>query len=56
MAVSVNRYLTLFLLLLAATACYAIGFIAGFWLLIAVGVVFELTFWVKLLFELRRRD
>lgn len=55
MAISANRYLTLFLLFVAASISYAVGFIIGFWLFIAVGVVFELVFWLKLLAGQRRR-
>jgi hypothetical protein len=55
MAISANRYLTLFLLFVAASISYAVGFIIGFWLFIAVGVVFELLFWLELLAGKRRR-
>ena len=55
MAISANRYLTLFLLFVAASTSYAVGFIIGFWLFIAVGVVFELVFWFGLLAGKRRR-
>jgi hypothetical protein len=55
MAISANRYLTLFLLFVAASISYAIGFIIGFWLFIAVGVVLELAFWLELLTGRRRR-
>jgi hypothetical protein len=43
-----NRYLTLLLLLAAAAISYAIGFAAGVWLFLVVGVIFELSFWVGL--------
>ncbi|MGI9263994.1 MAG: hypothetical protein ACR2QU_03630 [Gammaproteobacteria bacterium] len=55
MALTANRYLTLFLLFVTAAACYALGFTIGFWLLIAMGVVFELAFWFQLFFRQRRR-
>lgn len=55
MATSANRYLILFLLFVAAAVSYGIGFMVGFWLLIALGVVFELIFWGKLLVGPRRR-
>lgn len=48
-----NRYLLLFLLLAAAAISYAIGFGAGVWLFLVVGVIFEISFWVRL-FTLRR--
>jgi hypothetical protein len=54
MAISANRYLTLFLLFVAASISYAVGFIIGFWLLIVGGVVFELVFWLELLAGTRR--
>jgi hypothetical protein len=54
MAISANRYLTLLFLLVAAIISYAVGFVGGFWLLIAVGAIFEASFWVRLLFSLRR--
>lgn len=54
MAISANRYLILLLLFVGGVASYAIGFTIGFWLLIAVGAVFELAFWFKL-FTGRRR-
>ncbi len=53
MAISMNRYAILVLLLVAAAASYAVGFIAGFWLLIVVGGAFELAFWMQLI--LRRK-
>ena len=56
MAITANRYLTLFLLFVAASISYAVGFIIGFWLLIAVGVVFELVFWLELFAGNRRRE
>lgn len=54
MAISANRYLILFLLLAAAGVSYAIGFTAGFWLFIAIGVMFELAFWLKLFESFRK--
>jgi hypothetical protein len=50
MAITAKRYLTLFLLLVAASISYALGFIGGFCFFIVVGAIFELSFWVKLLF------
>jgi hypothetical protein len=47
MAISTSRVVTLLLLLVAATACYALGFASGFWLLIAAGAILELVFWFK---------
>jgi len=55
MAITANRYLTLFLLFVAAVISYTVGFTVGFWLLIAVGAVFELAFWFELFFRRRRR-
>jgi len=54
-AISTNRYLILFLLFAAAAVSYGVGFTVGFWFLIAIGAVFELIFWGKLLFDPRRR-
>jgi len=54
MEIAANRCVVLLLLLGAASVSYVVGFIAGFWLLLAVGVIFELAFWVKL-FERKRR-
>ena len=53
MAITEYRYLTVFLLLLAAFISYAVGFAGGFWLFIAVGAIFELSFWVKWLSDHR---
>jgi hypothetical protein len=55
MAITSNRYLTLFLLFAAAAVCYAVGFTVGFWLLIAAGAIFELAFWFELIVRRRRR-
>jgi hypothetical protein len=55
MAITANRYLTLLLLFGVAGISYAVGFIVGFWLFIAVGVIFELAFWFELLTGKRRR-
>ena len=49
MAIMANRYWTLLLLLTGAAASYVAGFMAGFWLLIAVGFVLELFLWRQLL-------
>ena len=43
------RWLVLTLLIVAAIACYSVGFVAGFGFFLFVGVVFELMFWVKLI-------
>jgi len=51
MAFMVNRYPRLLLLFLGALFSYFIGFTVGIWLLIAIGVFFELTFWFELLFR-----
>jgi len=55
MAITANRYLTLLLLFSAAAISYAVGFMVGFGFLIAIGLVFELWFWAKLIFGRRRR-
>ena len=55
MAITANRYLTLFLLFAAAGISYAVGFMIGFWLLIVIGAAFELAFWLKLILRNRRR-
>ena len=54
MAITANRYLTLFLLFAASAISYSVGFIIGFWLFIVVGVIFELVFWVELFTGKRR--
>jgi hypothetical protein len=54
MAITANRYLTLFLLFAAAAISYAVGFTIGFLLLIGIGAAFELAFWLQL-FRRRRR-
>ncbi len=56
MPISNNRYLTLFYLFLAAFACYAVGFVGGFWVFIAIGALLELTFWTRLLIRPGGRD
>ncbi len=56
MAIMANRYRALLLLFVAAAISYAVGFTAGFWLLIAIGAVFELAFWFELFFGGRRRQ
>jgi hypothetical protein len=53
MGITSNRYLTLLCLFGAAGISYAVGFTAGTWVFIALGVIFELTFWVEL-FKRRR--
>lgn len=55
MAITENRYLILFLLFIAAGTSYAVGFLAGVVFFIAVGVVFEIVFWINFFFILRRR-
>ncbi|MDX1561628.1 MAG: hypothetical protein R3305_01805 [Gammaproteobacteria bacterium] len=55
MAIAANHYVTLFLLFGAAAISYIVGFMAGFWLLIVAGGIFELIFWAKLIFGNRRR-
>jgi len=42
------RWLILTLLLAAAVASYLIGFTPGFGWFIALGLLFELGFWIKL--------
>ena len=55
MAIVANRHLMLLALLAGAAVSYSVGFIAGFGLLLAAGVVLELAFWYQL-FKRRRRD
>jgi hypothetical protein len=55
MAISANRVLTLLLFLVAATACYALGFAGGFWLFIAAGAIFDSVFWYKLVRRMKDR-
>lgn len=55
MAITANRHLTLIFLAAAATICYVIGFSVGFWVLIAAGAVFEIVFWIELIFRRRLR-
>ena len=43
-----RRHVVTGLFLLAALACYAVGFAAGVYMFLAVGVVFELVFWGRL--------
>lgn len=43
-----KRHVVTGLFLLAALACYAVSFAAGVVLFLAVGVAFELVFWVRL--------
>ena len=54
MAITANRYLTLILLGSAAAISYIVGFTVGFWVLVAAGAVFEIVFWIELLFRVRR--
>lgn len=54
MALIANRYWILLALFAAATISYGLGFMAGFGLLIAVGVVFEVAFWHQLIKRRRR--
>jgi hypothetical protein len=53
-AIIANRYWTLLALLAAAAVMYSLGFIVGFWLFIAAGVVFDLAFWHRLFKRTRR--
>jgi hypothetical protein len=55
MAITANHYLTLILLFTAAVISYIVGFTVGVWVLIAVGAVFEIVFWIEILFWRRRR-
>jgi hypothetical protein len=55
MTINTIRYPALLLLFLAAIISYAVGFIVGFWLFIAVGAILETVFWIRLLGEIRRR-
>jgi hypothetical protein len=55
MAISANRILTLLAFLVAASACYALGFVGGFWLFIAAGAIFDSVFWYQLVRRMRRR-
>jgi hypothetical protein len=54
MALIANRYWILLALFAAAAVSYSVGFIAGFGLFVAVGVVFELAFWHQLIKRKRR--
>ena len=56
MAIVANRYWTLLLLLTGAVVCYTAGFMGGFWLLVAVGAILELAFWLQLFKRSRRGD
>lgn len=42
-------------LLAGAVLCYSVGFVAGFGVLLAAGVLLELAFWFALLKRRRRR-
>jgi len=55
MAITANRYVTLFVLFIAASISYAVGFLGGVVFFILVGVVFEIVFWINLIFIQRRR-
>lgn len=48
MAIVENRHWILLALLTAAAASYGVGFMVGFGLLVAAGVIFELAFWLEL--------
>lgn len=50
---TIPRWLVLTLLIVAAVACYSVGFTPGMGLFLILGVVFELSFWLKLF---RRTD
>ncbi len=56
MAIAANRYLTLFLLLVAASLSYAIGFLGGVMFFVAIGAIFESIFWFRLIFRRKRRQ
>jgi len=43
-----SRWPVLLTLIVAAFACYSIGFVAGFGFFIFVGIIFEAMFWIKL--------
>jgi hypothetical protein len=47
MAIRVRGFVTL-LFLLAAILCYATGYFAGLFFLVATGAFFEMLFWAKL--------
>lgn len=49
-----NKWLLLGLLALGAIACYAVGFVAGAIVLVAVGGLFELAFWFGLFRHVKR--
>ena len=44
-----QHYTITILILLAALACYSLGFGLGAYVLFAAGAVFELWFWVRLI-------
>ncbi|MCH9693776.1 MAG: hypothetical protein K0U72_04630 [Gammaproteobacteria bacterium] len=54
MAILANRYLVLLLLFAGAAISYFVGLKIGFWLLIAVGAIFELAFWFEFFIRQRR--
>lgn len=53
MAIVANRYWILLALAAAAVVSYGVGSMAGLWLFVAAGVIFELAFWLEL-FKCRR--
>jgi len=53
MAIVATRYWILLALVAGAVVSYGVGYMAGFGLLLAAGVVFELAFWHQL-FKRRR--
>ncbi len=50
-----NQWLILLLLALCAIACYAVGFIAGVVVLVAIGAILELSFWVGVIRKFRNQ-
>ena len=48
MAIVESRYWVLLGLVSAAAVSYSVGFMVGLGLLVAVGVIFELAFWLQL--------
>jgi len=45
---NIPRWLILTLLLIATVACYFVGFMIGVGVFLAIGIIFELVFWLKL--------
>ena len=55
MALIANRYWVLLALFAAAAVSYSLGFMVGLGLFIALGLVFELAFWYRLIKQQDRR-